>query len=348
MAASDEPTKLTDIVAPLFGPTLANPHSLRSGATATQVLGVAEQDDCAAFRIVGEQTIVLGSDYVRGTKFSLYELGVLSNYDVGWYLAGANFSDVAAMGAIPLGLVSVVRYPKDMQDNEFEEILRGIRDSCRAVGAENVGGDIGTAERVILSGAAIGTVEPENLLTRSSASPGQIVVLTGRTGLAGAAMKYLTRSTNADSLSGEHLEILLHRWRRVTPRFKHGRIFAQMRGVTACVDTSDGLAGALKALCAGSNVGVDIDIDRVPVSASVAAAAEVLAVPAHDLVFGDSVDFELVATVDRSEVESLMADMRNANLELFTIGEVTPGPEVTAVRSGTRSQLPGEPWRHHT
>ncbi|MBW0273066.1 hypothetical protein ATM97_23565 [Nocardia sp. MH4] len=307
---------------------------------------MAEQDDCAAFQISGEQTIVFGSDYVRGTKFSLYELGLLSNYDIGWYLAGANLSDVAAMGAAPLGLVSVVRYPKDMQDAEFEELMRGIRDGCRAAGTENVGGDIGTAERVILSGAAMGTVEPENLLTRSGASPGQVVVLTGMTGLAGAAMKYFTRTTLVPSLSSSHLEVLLHPWRRVAPRFAHGRIFAQSSGVTACVDTSDGLTGALQALCAGSNVGIDVDIDRIPVSDSVAAAAKVLAVPVHDLVFGDSVDFELVAAVDKSAVESLISEIAAAGLELFIIGEITSGPELAGVRDGTRSQLPGEPWRH--
>lgn len=56
---------------------------------------------------------------MRGPKFRLFEAGYLDEYDLGYYLAAANFSDIAAMGATPIGLLTVVRYPPDMSDDVF-------------------------------------------------------------------------------------------------------------------------------------------------------------------------------------------------------------------------------------
>ncbi len=67
---------------------------------------------CSSVSVEGAQEIVLGSDYVRGPKFRLYELGYLDDHDVGYYLAMANFSDIAAMGGAPpprRGRVGTVR-----------------------------------------------------------------------------------------------------------------------------------------------------------------------------------------------------------------------------------------------
>src|ERR1700677_1411344 len=108
MVASDEPTKLARIVIPeLADESEGWQASLANGADARLIAGALAQDDCAIFQLRGDQDLVLGSDYVRGSKFHLYELGYLSNFDIGYYLAMANFSDIAAMGAQPIALLSV-------------------------------------------------------------------------------------------------------------------------------------------------------------------------------------------------------------------------------------------------
>src|SRR5205823_3775557 len=127
-----------------------------------------------------------GSDYVRGSKFTLFELGHLSHYDLGYYLAIANFSDIAAMGAKPLALLSVVRYPPEMADSDFDLVLQGIADGAQACSAANVGGDIGEAERLMLSATALGVCAPGRALLRSGAKAGDVLCLTGEVGTAGA------------------------------------------------------------------------------------------------------------------------------------------------------------------
>ena len=58
-------------------------------------------------------------------KFRLYELGLLNEYDIDYYLVAANLSDIA-MGAYALGALSVVRYPSGMTDDVFASVLMGI------------------------------------------------------------------------------------------------------------------------------------------------------------------------------------------------------------------------------
>src|SRR3954463_2553220 len=110
---SDEPTRLENTIMAIFSSQTSN-YRARATAPSSQVrltAGADTQDDCAVFSFHGNQQLVVGSDYVRGPKFRLYEYGLLTEYDLGYYLAAANISDVAAMGAHPIGLLSVIRYP---------------------------------------------------------------------------------------------------------------------------------------------------------------------------------------------------------------------------------------------
>jgi thiamine-monophosphate kinase len=340
----DEPSKLAQIVVPAMGDEMLS-VSLMNGAKARLVLGAKAQDDCAAFELSGTQVLVAGSDYVRGVKFALYEMGFLDDYDIGWYLAGANISDIAAMGAVPLGLLSVVRYPKNLPDDRFAALIKGIRDGAHASGAFNVGGDIGSAERIILSASAFGTVEPSSLLTRTGAREGQVVCITGPTGLAGSAMK-LVRAGNLQTAMQGSFEPLLQKWRRVEPRVGHGRLFAQSDAVTSCMDTSDGLKGALCTLAEASKVAIHVHEDLLPIHQSVSEAAELLGCDVLDLVFGDSVDFELVATVDADAAEELIAQSVSSGLDLHPIGVVSAGSNAWIRRGDVSEELPGEAWRH--
>ncbi|WP_194852914.1 thiamine-monophosphate kinase [Nocardia sp. SYP-A9097] len=338
----DEPSKIAKIIVPATGSEESS-TILANGATAELLLGVVAQDDCAAFSLSGDQILVAGSDYVRGPKFSLYEKGFLSNYDIGWYLAGANISDVVAMGAIPLGVLSVVRYPKDLRDDDFAELIEGIRDGARAAGALNVGGDIGSAERIILSASAFGIVEPGNLLTRTAARPGQVLCVSGPTGLAGSAMKL---ANDGVDVSGAEYAALLAKWQRVTPRTRHSRAFACNPAVTACIDTSDGLKGAVETIAHASEVSVVVDESLLPIDESVRLAAGHLNCDVLELVFGDSVDFELVVTVDADAIDSVSSEFARSCLPLYVIGRVESGSGATLRRGLTTTDIPGASWRH--
>ncbi|MEU4445027.1 thiamine-phosphate kinase [Actinosynnema sp. NPDC050801] len=341
---SDEPTRLANTIVRIFGDQVGEFAPVRwpEGGAVDLIAGADAQDDCAVFRLSGDHDLVVGSDYVRGPKFRLYEMGYLDEYDLGHYLVAANVSDIAAMGATPIGVLSVVRYPPDMTDDLFERVMRGIRDACSRFDCLNVGGDIGGAERLILSAAALGVCPGGGSLLRSGAKPGDVVCLTSPTGLAGAAMAYLRADKPDDVIDEQHLATMLANWKRPHARVREGRALRASGVVTSCQDTSDGLKATLESIASASGVGITVQERDLPIPEAVAAVAEHLDLDPLGVVMGDSVDFELVFTVARAEVEGLAE-----RLDFHRIGVVQQDAGVVLVRrDGTMTPLPGRAWRH--
>lgn len=347
MTLSDEPTRV-ELLTSLIGRTSRTwPAEPSGSATVRLGVGAADRDDCAVFDISGPMQIVVGSDYVRGAGFSMYELGHMDEFDIGYYLVMANVSDVAAMGATPVGLLSVVRYPKSLDDDAFLRIMSGINEACAACGIESVGGDVGGAASIILSGTALGTCVPGGALLRSGARPGDHVFVSGVTGIAGAAMKYFrarAAGVAETSVSPEMEAELIDAWRRPRAEVELGIELGASGVVTACQDTSDGLKGTLEQIAEASGIGIDVDETALPVSATVAAAAQVIGESATAITFGDSVDFRLVFTVDGS-IPAADAAARFPGCHL--IGRTTDGSDVRLVAAdGAATPVPGKAWRH--
>ncbi|HEX2316766.1 MAG TPA: thiamine-phosphate kinase [Thermomonospora sp.] len=347
--ASDEPTRLASIIGPMFAGQTGRSYRLTGGQTARLLAGADAQDDCAVFRLDGAQELVLGSDYVRGVKFGLYELGYLDGHDLGYYLAMANFSDIAAMGAQPIALLSVVRYPRTMPDEEFARVLRGIDDACGRVGAPNVGGDIGTAERLILSASAVGVVEAGRSLLRSGARPGDRLCVTGPTGIAAAAQRYFGGLDETGTrLSAAAEESLLRAWRRPEALVAEGRRLSTSGLVTSCQDTSDGLKAGIVSIAARSGVGFVVEEEALPVVDAVAEVAERSGADLTALLLGDSVDFQLLFTVPEEHVAALRELFEDDGRRAFhVIGFATEAPEIVLRDGdGVPRDLPGAAWRH--
>lgn len=345
---SDEPTRLQNIVARVFAAQPKTPLvTLDNGSSVGLRDGVAAQDDCAVFQCTGPHDLVVGSDYVRGPKFRLYEAGFLDEYDLGYYLAAANFSDVAAMGAKPIGLLTVIRYPHDMDDEIFRSVLRGVHDACADVGAPTVGGDIGGAERLILAGTALGVCAPGGALLRRGAKPGDHLCMTGATGVAGAAMAYLRTGRTSSTIELEHRDTLLASWRRPQARVKEGARLGDSGCVSSSSDTSDGLKAAIENISAASGVGFQVDEDAVPVTHEVSAVCEHLDLDLMSTIMGDSVDFELVFTVADDSLDALSASFADVGLGFTRIGRATAGDTVVLRDDhGHTRPLPGDAWRH--
>ncbi len=346
---SDEPTRVANIVRQFFSNQTNSVFGLDDGPHARLLAGADAKDDCAVFDVDAPVTLVFGSDYVRGTKFALYELGLLSNFDVGYYVVAANISDIAAMGAIPLGVVTVVRYPNDLNDEEFKEVIGGIHQAATDFGTLNVGGDIGQAERIIVSGAAIGMCERGKVLMRKGAQPGNFLCVTGPCGLLGAAVAYFSgKEKNGWSLPEAAETVLLNSWKRPQARVAEGRILAEKSLATACQDTSDGLKATIKQLAEASNVGFDIDQGSVPIDENVRLVSELIGVDPLALSMSASADFQLAFSIHPNDVEACREEFIVRGLDFHIIGRVTEKAQITRLvhHDGSISELPGVAWKH--
>ncbi|MFY1636216.1 thiamine-phosphate kinase [Solwaraspora sp. WMMB335] len=346
---SDEPTRVAALVGAFLtgqsGAILGDDHgphvTLRAGADA--------RDDCAIYDLDTPVTLVAGSDYVRGPKFTLYEHGLLTNVDIGYYLVAANVSDIAAMGAAPIGVLTVVRYPHDLDDTGFLNIMAGIHQACTDFGTLTVGGDIGNAERIVLSASAFGVCRTGTALTRRGARPGDHLCVTGPCGLLGAAVAYFPkRSANGWTLPDILESDLLTGWRRPRARVAEGRLLSTGGYATACQDTSDGLRATIEQLAAASGVGFDVAEDDIAVHPAVSAVAKLVGTDDVTLAMSASADFHLAFTVPPDRLDACRDAFDRNGLTFDVIGRATPPDAgVTLVtRDGTRHDLPGVAWRH--
>lgn len=344
---SDEPTRVHGIVTRFFGDQSGALLAKIGGTSISLELGADAKDDCAVLDVSGPISLVFGSDYVRGPKFALYEQGLLSDYDIGYYLVIANISDIAAMGATPLAITTVVRYPPTMTDADFESLIEGIRDAASACDVMNVGGDIGGAERTILSAAAIGACSRGSAITRSGARAGDVLCLTGAVGIAGAAVAYFGNDRKRVRLSDDLEAELLAAWKRPVARTTEGRILGTHHLATACQDTSDGLKATIEQLAAASGVGFVVDEAAVPVHSSTAAVAQLLELETTALALSASVDFQLAFTVPPEMTDTCAALFAEEGKDLYVIGTATDDDALVLRRSdGTHGPLPGVTWRH--
>jgi thiamine-monophosphate kinase len=171
-----------------------------------------------------------------------------SGYDVGRKAAAQNLSDVVAMGARPTGLLVGLAAPGDLPVAWALRLADGLRDECAEVGAVIAGGDVSSAERVVLAITALGDLAGAEPVLRSGARVGDRVVLAGRLGWAQAGLELLDAGADGP---GE----LLDAHRRPTPPYALGRELGAV-GASAMCDVSDGLLADVGHIAAASGVGV--------------------------------------------------------------------------------------------
>ena len=214
--------------------------------------GLATEIDDDAAQIDG--LVVTQDALVEGVHF---RLDWITWRDLGWRAAAVNLSDLAASGAEPLGLLVSLGAPGSTDANDVFELYEGIAEA----GVPVVGGDTTRAELLVLGVTALG--HADRVPGRAGARPGDLLVLTGPLGAAGAAFR-----------DGRYV--------RPPLRLEEGRRLARV--ASAILDVSDGLATDAAHLAARSGVRCVIDLDRVPLADGATIA---------DVGFGE--DFELLA-----------------------------------------------------
>lgn len=265
-------------------------------------------DERAALTVIGERLAAAGDDaaIVDGTAITIDMLHDRTDFPegvdprtVGWRSVAVSLSDLAAVGADPIGAVAAYGAPS-FDRSALEAFLDGAQAVCERVGTEYVGGDLDCHDERTIATAAVGRVE--HGVGRAGATPGEAVCVTGRLGRGAAAFRLFE--------AGD-IERANQRY-RFEPRIAAGRTLAPHAG--AMMDSSDGLARSLHQLAAASDCGFAID-RALPTDPALAAFDDADALATT---FGE--DFELVATVPEAAVETVRSAL---SVEFTRIGTVT-------------------------
>jgi thiamine-monophosphate kinase len=111
------------------------------------------ESDAELIKIGKDFTIAITTDtIIEEIKVGLYK----DPYLIGWMMATSNFSDIAAVGAEPIGLLVNMSISEDLGLDFIQTIYRGIADACDLCGANILGGDTNHAGYLELGGTAWG------------------------------------------------------------------------------------------------------------------------------------------------------------------------------------------------
>jgi thiamine-monophosphate kinase len=315
------------------------------------VVNAEDADDCAVYDLPGNLSLVVGTDFIRGTGFVLFQEHYLSYFDIGYYLVIANLSDIAAMGATPVGLTTVVRYNDTLDDSDFRQLLEGIKEAASSYNTSIIGGDIGGYVEVVLAATAFGITEREKYLRRKGTRENDILCITGQPGLPATALVYFTRAKNDGFVLSEDEELLLlQSWKRPIARIQEGKALASLGVIHACQDVSDGVKATVDQLALASNVSFRLYEAFLPIHSITRKVAGFLQIDPVALAFSASVDFHLMFTVAQQNLDNVKQALASLNCPLYQIGQAISAtePSYLARSDERRSTVPGTAWEQQS
>lgn len=273
-------------------------------------------DDAALLATSPDQDLVLTTDaLVAGVHFMM-DHGAEAIAAKGLRV---NLSDLAAMGAEPVGYLLAVSLPDSIDDDWLAAFARSLaRDQERfAIGL--LGGDTTrTPGPLTIVITAIGRVANGTALRRNGARLGDRLYVSGTIGDAGLAL-HIGKDERFEPIWRQALnERLLH----PTPRLALG---LGLRGLaTAALDISDGLIADIDHICSESGVGAVVERDAVPLSD---AARQCLSRSADlwPAIVSGGDDYELAFTIPPARAGEVALLSEKLGLALTEIGLLVAG-----------------------
>jgi thiamine-monophosphate kinase len=316
----------------------------QQGGVGSAELLVGIGDDCAVIRRGNALVELITTD-------TLVEM---VHFDPAWHgpellgrkAAAVNLSDVAAMGGRPRYAMLSLALPGDFSETWFALFMRGFQAGLAEHETLLIGGDtVKSAGGAVISVTVLGEAAEQEVLLRSTARPGDLVMVSGALGDAAAGLEICRRGKPG----GENPA-----WRQLTaahldpvPEIPLGRVLAESGLVNAMMDISDGLATDLAHLCRESEVAAEIDKESLPMSEAMRDAARTLACDPVSWAIGGGEDYRLLFTVPAGQGEELSTEVQNKlGRKITVIGRIVEGEGVTLLDGGQRLDITDRGYDH--
>lgn len=274
---------------------------------------------------------------------------------IGYRAAMANLSDLAAMGATPRYLLISLAIPKTLASSHIFKLYSGLMNACRRTHVALIGGDTSSSKAgLFLSITLIGTTPTRQALFRHGAQVDDLIYVTGTLGDSLAGLRLLMplhrvqrSSKSRIALSPSQQRFLLNRHFHPTARVAEGQWLNQKRLASSAIDVSDGLSGDLRHLCEASQVGAEVELEKLPISAACQAYGKAAGCSPVQLALSGGEDYELLFTVAPGSRRKIEQQARARGHRVTCIGTIRPkrfGMQTSS--DGKRQPLPITSYEH--
>lgn len=311
------------------------------GAASSPDVAVGIGDDAAVVVPRRNHVDVLTTDVqVDGVHFTR---ATSSAADVGHRALHVNLSDIAAMGATPRVALLSLGLPASLEAAWVAALVYGLVESARAAGVQLIGGNISRSPTLFVDVTVSGAAKARHVLRRSGARAGDELYVSGEVGAAAAGLAWLTHAGADRPDAPPAVTAAVSRYRRPEARTRLGLQVGRNKAASACMDTSDGLADALRQLAAASSVGVRVERALVPATPALVDVAAMTGADVDALLWSGGEDYELLFAVPRrSRRRFLRVTGRKGMPPITRIGVCTKEADLVIVNDDQRElPLPG-------
>lgn len=313
---------------------------------ASSLLGIG--DDAAVIDHFGKQTVITTDLLVEGVHFDLMYTPLKH---LGYKSVVVNLSDIYAMNAVPTQIVIGLGVSNRFSLEAIDEFYEGVYAACENYGVDLVGGDTTSSQKgFIISITAIGEVDPDKYVKRSTAKKGDLLCVSGSLGAAYVGLLFLEREKRifVDSpgvqpdLEGESYVI----GRLLKPEARKDIIeFFKANDIvpTSMMDISDGLSSEILHICKDSELGCVIYEDKIPVAEEMKNAAFKFEIDPTACALSGGEDYELLFTIPQSEYDKLVL-----NEEISVVGYMTEAETGAHIitKGGSKYPITAQGWNH--
>jgi thiamine-monophosphate kinase len=261
-----------------------------------------------------------------------------------------NLSDIASAGGVPRYALVSLGLPPDLEVVFIDELYTGLREEGGEFGVDIVGGNISRSRLgIFIDIFLLGETRRENLVLRSGASAGDIIMVTGSVGDAAAGVELLLHPELEKTTDEAYAEVARSRRDRPTPRVREGTLIGSLRQASAMIDVSDGIAGDLRHICEKSGVSFLLRADGLPVSPANRALSRAARGNEWHFALHGGEDYELLFTAPPAHAGALARRVTaETGTPVSVIGEITPEAERQALvlPDGSSRALEESGWDH--
>lgn len=313
---------------------------------ASSVLGVG--DDAAVIDHFGKQTVITTDLLVEGVHF---DLAYTPLKHLGYKSVIVNLSDIYAMNAVPTQITMSIGISNRFSIESLDEFYEGVYFACNKYGVDLIGGDTTTSQKgFIISVTAIGEVETDKFVKRSTAQKGDLLCVSGDLGAAYVGLLFLEREKKIfiespgvqPDLEGE--SYVIGRMLKPEARKDIVEFFSKQEIVpTSMIDISDGLSSEILHLCKESNLGCVLYEEKIPVHEEMKKAAFKFEIDPTACALSGGEDYELLFTIAQSDHDKLVL-----NEQISVVGYMTESEQGANIitKGGGKHAITAQGWNH--
>lgn len=292
------------------------------------LVGPAVGQDCTAFTVNEDEAIVMSVDPITGTT---KDIGPLAVY--------ITTNDLAAAGAEPIGIMLTVLLPERVREIAVRRMMTDIEAVCDRLNIEVLGGHTEVTNVVnqpLISVTGVGKMKKDQVNSLQDIRPNQDLVVTKWIGLEATT---IIAKEKEQELSSRFAAGLLEtakgfdQYLSVIPESAIG----MEHGISAMHDiTEGGIFGALWEMASGADLGLEVDLKKIPIRQETVEICEFFGVNPYQIMSSGSM---LIATDDGA---GLVAKLEAAGIHGTVIGRTNDSND-RIIRNGEEIRFLDKP-----